>query len=43
MDVIISAICYNSKLVLISKDKHFEYVKEVWDDFNISKELELEE
>lgn len=40
MDVIIAAISYNSKLVLISKDKHFEHVKEVWGDFNISKELD---
>ena len=39
MDKLIASICYNLNITLISKDKHFEFVQEVWDDFQLSKDL----
>lgn len=35
-DILIASICYNLKLTLISLDKHFEVIKEIWDDFQLS-------
>jgi hypothetical protein len=36
-DILLASICYNTELTLISKDNHFEYVKEIWNDFQIIK------
>lgn len=38
IDILIASICYSSKFTLISKDKHFESVKEVWNDFQVSQD-----
>lgn len=35
IDIIIGAICINSNLILFSKDKHFEYIKEVASELQI--------
>jgi len=37
-DILIASICYNQKLTLVSLDKHFNVIKEVWDDFQLKKE-----
>jgi tRNA(fMet)-specific endonuclease VapC len=36
LDVLLSAICLNRKMTLVTKDKHFHYVK------SVKKELSLE-
>ena len=36
-DIIIASICYNLKLTLVSLDKHFKVIKEIWDDFQLSE------
>jgi len=41
MDILIGAICYTNKLILVSKDKHFDAVKEVWNDFQISQDYKI--
>ena len=41
MDILVGTICYNNKLILISKDKHFDTVKEVWNDFHISQDYNI--
>jgi tRNA(fMet)-specific endonuclease VapC len=33
IDVMVSAICVNRKLTLVTKDKHFNYIKSVKEDF----------
>jgi len=38
IDILIASISYNLNLTIISQDKHFDYVKEVWDDFKLSQE-----
>lgn len=39
VDILIASICYNSKFTLISRDKHFEIIKEIWNDFQISQDF----
>lgn len=41
VDILIASICYNSKFILISRDKHFDAVKEVWNDFQISQDYNI--
>ncbi len=36
-DIIIAAICYNLKLTLVTSDKHYSIVKEIWNDFQFSQ------
>jgi tRNA(fMet)-specific endonuclease VapC len=36
IDILLSAICVNRKMTLVTKDKHFHYVK------SVKKELSLE-
>ncbi|KKL68933.1 hypothetical protein LCGC14_2120030 [marine sediment metagenome] len=36
-DIIIAAICYNLKLTLVTSDKHYSIVKEIWNDFHFSQ------
>ena len=36
-DILIAAICYNSKLTFITSDKHYTLVKEIWNDFQFSQ------
>ena len=36
-DILIAAICYNLKLTLITSDKHYSLVKEIWNDFQFSQ------
>ena len=35
-DILIAAICHNLKLTLITSDKHYSLVKEIWSDFQLS-------
>ncbi|MHA1147576.1 MAG: type II toxin-antitoxin system VapC family toxin [Promethearchaeota archaeon] len=42
VDKLIASIAYNLKLTLISKDRHFDFIKEIWEDFQISQEYFLE-
>lgn len=37
IDKLIATIAYNLNLTLVSDDKHYEYVKEVWDSFELIK------
>jgi len=39
IDILIASICYNRKLSLISKDKHFNAIKKIWKDFKITTKL----
>ena len=39
MDKLIASIAHNSKLTVISNDKHFDFIKEIWDDFQISRKI----
>ena len=41
MDILVGTICYNNKLTLISKDKHFDAINEVWKDFQISQDYNI--
>ncbi len=36
-DIIIAAICHNLKLTLVTSDKHYSIVKEIWYDFQFSR------
>ena len=36
-DILIAAICYNLKLNLVTSDKHYSFVKEIWSDFQFSQ------
>ena len=39
IDLLIASICYNNGLQLYTKDKHFEYVRYIWTDFEIIRTL----
>ena len=36
-DILIAAICYNLKLILVTSDKHYSLVKKIWTDFKFSQ------
>ena len=38
IDMLVASICYNEKLQFHTFDKHYSYVKEVWNDFNVQFE-----
>lgn len=42
MDKLIASISFNLKLTLISDDNHFRFIKEVWDDFQVKQESDLD-
>ena len=36
LDILIAAICYNLNFTLVTYDKHFNVIKEIWKDFQIN-------
>jgi hypothetical protein len=38
IDILVASISYNNNLLLISRDKHFDRIKQVWKDFQFSED-----
>ena len=43
VDVLLSAICLNRKMTLVTKDNHFKYVKSVKDELSLELRLTKKE